>query len=217
MGRKWNFAAIIVAVVTVLSSCAVPSVNHVGQGDAGLFFDLPKSWQAIAPEILTKAQTSWGSSDGGQAYLDALKWQGVWSGADALTPEQAFSNAAPEHPVVYASVRSLYDVEIQNVGDDVLSALQDVVLPVSSAADGDGLEILNNESYVQNGLDAVRQTLAWSTNGVRQTMDVRIVLSTDKKLLFTMWIRCSDVCRDQNSTAFANALETLTVKEPSVG
>lgn len=205
------------ASALMLTSCVVPSVNHVGQGDAGLFFDVPKSWQSISPEILTKAQTSWGSTEGGQAYLDALKWQGVWSGAEGLTPEQAFSNAAPEHPIVYASVRSLYDVEVQNVADDVLGALQDVVLPVSSAADGDGLEVLTNESYVQNGLDAVRQQLSWSTDGVQQTMDVRIVLSTEKKLLYTMWIRCSDVCRDQNSTAFAAALETFTVKEPSVG
>ena len=217
MRKVATFAVGVIAAVLVLSGCSVPTVNHVGQGSAGMFFDLPRGWQSISPDVLKKAQTSWGSTDGGQAYLDALKWQGVWSGAESLTPQQAFSNAAPEHPVVYASVRSLYDVEVQNVAGDVLTALQDVVLPVSAAASGDGLDVVSNQSYVQNGLDAVKQQVSWSTNGVSQTIDVRLVLSTKKKLLFTLWIRCSDVCRDQNSTAIANALDTLTIKEPSVG
>lgn len=207
----------VVVGAIFLVACTVPTVNHVGEGSAGLFFDIPRTWQPLASDVLTKAQSSWGSTEGGQAYLDALKWQGVWSGSADVSPQQAFSNAAPEQPVVYASVRSLYDVEVQNVAGDVLSALQDSVLPVSAAAQGDGLEVITNQSYVQNGLDAVKQQLSWSTSGVRQTIDVRLVLSTEKKLLFTLWIRCSDVCRENNSTAIATALDTFTVKEPSVG
>ena len=174
----------VVVGAIFLVACTVPTVNHVGEGSAGLFFDIPRTWQPLASDVLTKAQSSWGSTEGGQAYLDALKWQGVWSGSADVSPQQAFSHAAPEHPVVYASVRSLYDVEVQNVAGDVLSALQDSVLPVSAAAQGDGLEVITNQSYVQNGLDAVKQQLSWSTSGVRQTIDVRLVLSTEKKLLF---------------------------------
>ena len=217
MRKPVELALCLVAMALSLAGCSVPTVNHVGQGSAGMFFDLPRSWQSISPDVLEKAQTSWGSTDGGQAYLDALKWQGVWSGAEGVTPQQAFSNAAPEQPVVYASVRSLYDVEVQNVAGDVLTALQDVVLPVSAAAAGDGLDVVSNQSYVQNGLDAIKQQVSWSSNGVSQTIDVRVVLSTEKKLLFTLWLRCSDVCREQNSTAIATALDTLTIKEPSVG
>jgi hypothetical protein len=204
------------AVALLLVGCSVPTAQHVGQSSAGLFFDVPKEWTAVEPALVTKAQSSWSSSDSGQAYLDALKWQTVMSSNAQLTTAEAFANSAPDSPVVYAAVRSLYDVEAQNVSSDVLTALQDVVLPVSLSANGDGLDVSLNQSYLQNGLNGVRQQMSWTVGGVRQTIDTRLVLGMKQKLLFIFWVRCSDTCRSTNEVSIQRALDSLTVKEPSV-
>ena len=205
------------AMMLFLAACAVPTTQHVGQSSAGMFFDLPREWSSISAPVLKKAQSSWTSSDGGQAYVDALKWQGVWSPQSELSPLVAFGNDAPDVPVVYAAVRTLYDVETQNISSDTLSALQDVVIPVSSSNAGDGLDIQMNQSYLQNSLNAVRQKLSWNAGGVQQTIDTRIVLGKKNNVVYIFWVRCSDTCRTAHANAIAGALKSLTVKEPSVG
>lgn len=214
MPKFSRILAVVAAVASLLVGCAVPSEQHAGDSKAGLFFNIPREWTAIEPALLTKAQSSWSSSESGQAYLDALKWQQVYSPDASLTPEEAFSNSATNVPVVYAAVRSLYDVEAQNVAGDVLTALQDVVLPVSLAGEGDGLEVIANQTYVQNGLQAVRQQLAWTVGGGRQIIDSRIILGTDAVFIF--WVRVADNSRSNYESTIERALDSLTVKEPSV-
>lgn len=215
---QWSRCAVLLTIASiVLSGCAIPTAQHVGQSSAGVFFDLPREWSQVSASVLTKAQSSWASTDGGQAYLDALKWQGVWSPQSELSPVVAFGNDAPEIPIVYAAVRTLYDVEAKNVTNDTLSALQDVVVPVSSATANDGLDVLMNQSYIQNSLQGVRQQLSWKVGGVRQTIDTRIVLGQKNNVVYIFWVRCSDSCRTENAGAIARALKSLTVKEPSVG
>jgi hypothetical protein len=214
MPKFSRFVAAIAALALLLTGCAVPTEQHVGDSKAGLFFNLPREWSSIDAALLTKAQSSWGSSDSGQAYLDALKWQKVYSPDAELTVEAAFGNSVTDVPVVYAAVRSLYDVESQNIAGDVLTALQDVVLPVSLAADGDGLEIISNQTYIQNGHQGVRQQLAWTVGGKRQLVDTRIVLGSN--VVFIFWIRCGADARTDFETIIERALDSLTVKEPSV-
>ena len=122
MRNSLKVGVIASTMMVLLTACSVPTTQHVGQSSAGMFFDLPREWSSISAPVLKKAQTSWTSSDGGQAYVDALKWQGVWSPQAELSPLVAFGNDAPAVPVVYAAVRTLYDVETQNISSDTLSA-----------------------------------------------------------------------------------------------
>ena len=77
MRNSLKVGVIASTMMVLLTACSVPTTQHVGQSSAGMFFDLPREWSSISAPVLKKAQSSWTSSDGGQAYVDALKWQGV--------------------------------------------------------------------------------------------------------------------------------------------
>lgn len=205
------------AALVVLAACSVPAAHHVGESTAGLFFDVPRQWHNIDSLLISKAQEGWKSSEGGAAYVDSLTWQTVWTGSADVSAEQVFSNDPVEYPTVYASVRSLYDLEKQNMTGDLVADLQDIVLPVSQAADQDGLVVRRNEEISQDGLLGIVQQLSWDVQGVTQTFDVRILLGKDSSKIYTLIARCTDVCRAENADAFDSILSSFTVKEPTVG
>jgi len=209
--------ALVSVVAAVLSACSAPAYHHVGDSTAGIFFNVPREWTSMDPALVTKAQSGWNSSDAGSAIVNAITWQQVWIESAKTTTTEVFGNKPSDSPIVYASARTLYSEEKQGIAGDVLTALQDVVLPVSSATADDGLDVRENRTITINGHQGIRQKLSWDVNGVTQTFGVRLLLDSTQSKLFTVIARCSDTCWVSQGDTLNRILASITLKEPSVG
>ena len=204
-----------VIVCAVLSGCSAPAVHHVGNTTAGLFFDVPREWSSIDEALLKKAETGWSSSEAGSALIDSLTWQTAWVADASLSASDVFSNTAHNSPVVYASSRTLYSAEKAGIGTDVLAALQDIVLPVSTATSNDGLSVDVNRSFSRNGYQGIEQQLRWVTDGVEQQVNSTIILNKDSSQVFVVTARCSVACVAAYGDDINSILSSITIKEPS--
>ncbi|MEY4348532.1 MAG: hypothetical protein RIS43_951 [Actinomycetota bacterium] len=200
-------------VIAVLTGCAAPSVYHVGT--SGLYFDVPRTWTSVDENLLKKAETGWNADDAGAAIVQSLTWQTAWSTNPQLVPADVFSNGPSEFPIVYASARTLFDAEKSGIGTDILTALQDVVLPVSTAQSGDGLTIDVNQPVTLNQHQGIEQKLRWTTDGVEQQVRAVVMLSKDLSTVYTFTVRCTTECFTQNSQDVGNILRSITIKDPN--
>jgi hypothetical protein len=205
----------VIACAITISACASPAVFHAGDVKTGFFFDVPRHWSSIDSALLVKAQTGWKNDEAGDAITQSLTWQSAFVGDGSQSVETLFSNEAPKFPVVYASARTLFTEEKSAITSDVLAALQDVVLPVSSATGEDGLFVDKNESIVFDGHRAVRQNLRWTFRDVEQQVRTIILLSEDNSVVYTFIARCSTTCFNTYGREIDQVLSTVTLKEPT--
>ena len=199
----------------VLTGCSAPAVHHVGNATAGLFFDVPREWSSIDEALLKKAETGWASSEAGSALIDSLTWQTAWVADSSLSASDVFANTAHSSPVVYASSRTLYSAEQAGIGTDILAALQDIVLPVSTASTNDGLSVDINRSFSRDGYQGIEQQLRWVTDEVEQQVNSTIILNKDSSQVFVVTARCSVACIAENRDDINAILSSITIKEPS--
>lgn len=213
--RRRQLTAVLIAGLLV-AGCATPTAHHVGDPQAGLFFDTPWQWQPVEAAALAKAQAGWKDTQAGSYLLDTIVWQSVW-GPGELTPAAAFGNQAPTQPIVIAFVRKLYQQEQAAIDADLPSALADLVLAVSGAAEGDGLQVVKQQQVSLGKLSGIRQVLSWDTDGATQTLTSVAIVNQAHDRLYWVIGRCADACSSNDLAQLENVISTMTVKEPKVG
>ncbi len=211
MPKRFLTSAVI--LIAALSGCATPSVHHVGA--TGLFFDVPRDWTSVDENLLKRAETGWNGDEAGAAIVQSLTWQTAWSSDASVSPADVFSNSPSETPLVYASSRTLFDAERSGIGTDILSALQDVVMPVSTAQADDGLSIDVNQTVSLNQHQGIEQKLRWTSNGVEQQVRAVVILSKDLSTVYTFTVRCTTECFNNNAQDVGTILRSITIKDPN--
>ena len=206
---------VLTIACVLLTACAAPNSHHIGKPDAGLFLDVPYSWSEINESLIKKAQSGWQVDQAGNALYNAMTWQNVWVADSTVTVGDVFSNRALEQPYVYAMARQLYDGEKSAISSDLLTALQDVVMPASSAKTGDGLTVMSNSTVALQQHDGVSQAFRWKTDGIEQELKNLIVLSKNRTTLYVVIARCSTTCMNTHRTVIDDIFQSVTIKEPN--
>jgi hypothetical protein len=211
MSKRFLVGAVI--LIAALTGCATPSVHHVGT--SGLYFDVPRHWTSVDENLLKRAETGWNSDDAGSAIVQSLTWQTAWSTKANVTPADVFTNEPSNAPIVYASARTLFAAEKSGIGTDIVTALQDVVMPVSSKQSDDGLSVDVNQAVTLNQHQGIEQKLRWTTNGVEQQVRAVVMLSKDLSTVYTFTVRCTTECFTNNAQDVATILRSITIKDPN--
>lgn len=201
----------LVALALVLTGCAQPSKQYVNADTFGMYFALPRTWPAVPGEQLTKAQGGW-NDDAGDVFTQTVVWQAAW-GTAGVTPAQVFAAEPSDKPTVYAFVRDLLDVEQRQIGDDIETSLQDIVIPASSLAAA-GVDV-DTTQWRQNGFVGIQQSATYPSGGAPAEVDVVSMLSPNKSRLYVVVLRCSVDCYNKHREDFAGVLNSLTFEETS--
>ena len=209
MSRR--LVSLLAGCALLLSACAQPVKQYVNTDAYGMYFALPRAWEGIPNTHLEKAQQGW-DDDAGQVFMDTVLWQGAW-GESGVTPNEIFGAAASSQPTVYAFVRDLLDVEQRQIGDDITSALQEVVLPVTLLVTS-GVEI-ETRDWRKNGFVGIRQTTTYPAGGTRSTIDAVSMLSPNRQRLYSIVLRCSATCFAEHEQEFQGIMDSLTFEETS--
>ena len=210
-----SVAALCAAALLV--GCSPPAQQAVGNASAGLFFKVPPSWTKIDDRLVNAAQNGWLKTEAGVAVVKTSLWFEIWTGSQSIDVNEALSNSVVEDPVVIATVRSLLPVEKQNLGADIKVALQDLVVPVSTAVEGDGLDIASSERFAFAGYEGLQQLLRWDVDGATQTYRILSLIDPKRTYLYLLVARCSDICFSQNEKTIDSVIKSIALKEPIDG
>lgn len=201
----------LLALVLVLTGCAQPSRQYISADSYGMYFALPRDWSAVSGEQLKKAQQGW-NDDAGQVFVETVRWQAAW-GPAGVKPATLFAAAPSSKPTAYAFVRDLLNVETRQVGSDIETALQDIVIPASSLLAA-GVDVETTQ-WRQNGFVGIQQTATYPAGGGRSTVDVVSMLSPSRSRLYVLVLRCSEDCFAENRQQFDAVIDSLTFEENS--
>lgn len=207
-------SAAALCAVALLAGCSAPTQLSVGNAAAGLFFKVPSTWTKIDKRLVDAAQKGWTTSESGAAILKSTLWFEIWTESDSIDVNAALSNSVVDSPVVIATVRNLLEIEKKNLGNDIKIALQDLVVPVSTAVEGDGLEIASNDRFAFSGYEGIQQLLSWDVDGSTQTFRVLALIDADQNHLYLVVARCSDICFSENQNAIDSIIKSIALKEP---
>ncbi len=208
MTSRWRTSALLLCAL-VLSACAAPTQQYIASEPGGMYFSLPVEWTAVPAPLLEKAQTGW-TDDAGQVVTSTITWQGAWSPSD-ITATDVFAGAAAAEPIVYAMRRDLIDVEQGELGTDLTTALQDLVIPATELLTR-GAD-LTQSPLTRNGFRGIEQLATYEFAGTRQTVQVTSMLSPDTTALYQLVIRCSEQCYADNTDVINRVLDALTFEE----
>lgn len=207
MSKRALVAGALIAVL--LTGCATPTKQYVNAGSYGMYLALPRDWVQVPDKQLKTAQGNW-TDDPGQVYAQTVRWQKVW-GPKGVSPAKALSSEPTAEPTVYAFVRDLLNVEKQQLGSDIPSTLQDLIIPARSLADA-GVNV-NTEQWRKNGFVGIHQVASYPTQAGRSTTEVVSMVSPQQNRLYVLVLRCSDACYEVHRTDFTQIVESLTFKE----
>lgn len=199
----------LLALVLALTGCAQPAKQYVNADTLGMYFALPREWVAVPSEQLTKAQEGW-NDDAGEVYVETVRWQGAW-GEAGIKPAQVFSAKPSSNPTAYAFVRDLLNVETRQIGEDIETALQDLVIPASALLAA-GVDVETTQ-WRQNGFVGIQQSATYPAGGGRSTVDVVSMLSPSRSRLYVLVLRCSADCYAEHQQDFDGVINSLTFEE----
>lgn len=200
---------VMLAAALLLTACAAPSARYVNADSYGMYLALPRAWVALPDQQLQTAQSGW-NDDVGQVYIDTVLWQKVW-GPAGVTPKMAFAAKPSSKPTVYAFVRDLLSVEQRQIGDDIPTSLQNVIIPASTL-EQDGVTV-ETERWHRGAFIGIHQRASYTTGGGASTVEVVSMLSPNKQRLYVLVMRCSKSCYADNAKAFGSIVDSLTFKE----
>jgi hypothetical protein len=203
----------------LLAGCAAPDFRYAndapGSAPGGqVYFKVPESWNAFTAAQITAAQKGWADDTTAKPLLDATVWQEAYDASSTPSLIHVLGSKAPDSPVVYASLRSLYQAEIDSV---TVSSLTDLLMPVSSL--GDKVDVRSSQSVAQGGAKGVHLVLSYkaSDNAPEETLDETAYLSAGNDALYLLVVRCTSTCYDRNRTDIDTVTSSYTIKEGSRG
>lgn len=207
MSRRAFAAGILIALA--VSGCAAPSKQYVNADSYGMYLSLPREWVQVPDQQLKTAESGW-SDDPGQVYAQTVLWQKVW-GPAGITPDTVFSAEPADKPTAYAFVRDLLNVEQQQLGTDIPTSLQDLIIPATSLSDA-GINV-DTEQWRKNGFVGIHQRASYPTAAGSSTTEVVSMVSPKQNRLYVLVLRCSDDCYEVHRKDFTQIVDSLTFKE----
>ena len=219
--RRAALLALATALATtgLVSACAAPDYRYANEAPGSapastVYFKVPESWSPFTPAQITAAQQGWASDATAKPLLDATVWQEAYDASASPSLTHVLGSATPSSPVVYASLRSLYQAEVDSVTVD---SLKDVVLPVSTL--GSQVDVRTSQPVQQGNSQGVHLVVSFKAAGTgsEETLDETAYLSPEHNALYLLVVRCSTACYDQHRADIDTVTSSFTIKETSRG
>ena len=198
----------------LLTACMTPSQKYGVSKSTGTYFAVPNSWHEISQGELTKVESA--SSDATvQERLSLLRWADAFSPSSKITAQQVLSGNTPPAPIAFAQVRYLSGTEINAAS---YNSLRDLVLPITSWANGGSsvpsdFSIIDDGEVVQKAASGIHTRISFSGNDkISQIFDQTSLLSTDRRSIHVLIVRCSSSCFTKNSETLDKVIKSFTVR-----
>ncbi len=214
MGRKVRTTLALLFSTLALTGCVTPSQNYATSKETGTYFTAPASWSKISQKELTKVERA-STSESAQEKLSLTRWEEAYALSETTTAADVLSAKAPTEPIAYARVRYLNGTEINTAS---YNFLRDLVFPITSWVEGSitapsDLTILDDAEVTQKAAQGVRTEISFTgKDGVLQTFDQTALLSTDRRTIYVLIVRCSSTCFEKHQTALSSIIQSFTVR-----
>ncbi len=210
---RLRLAALFGVLGLLIAGCGAPSQKYGESKSEGVYFTVPYSWHEITAAQLNAEEAKSTSA----LVLDRLtlvKWQDAFSQTGGSLAKDAFSLKAPDVPMVFARVRSLYPEEANAMSYDLL---RDVVWPVTDWVNNPTsttpvFNIVDDHEVVQKGARGVRTIFSVVQAGVSQTIDQTSLMSPDHQKIYVLFVRCTTVCYNKNIKVMSRIADSFTVR-----
>jgi hypothetical protein len=216
--RPVRLAALVLAGLA-MAGCAAPDYRYAndapGAAPAGtVYFKVPESWSGFTAAQISAAQKGWANDTTAKPLLDATVWQEAYDASGSPSLSHVLGSVPPESPVVYASLRSLYQAETDSV---TVASLKDVLMPVSSL--GDQVSVRSSAPVEQGAAKGLHLVLSFkaSDNAPEETVDETAYLSQGNDALYLLVVRCTSACYDRDRADIDTVTSSYTIKEGSRG
>ncbi len=200
--------------VTVLSACARPDFQYTadkpGTAPAGtVYFKVPSGWSQFPAKQIQSAESGWVTDNAAKTVLDATAWQEAYDAAPQPSLDHVLGTSTPSHPVVYASLRSLYQEESAVTED----SLRDMVVPVSTL--GTQVHVQTDEKVTQGSVSGLHLVFSFVPKpGLpEETIDQTAYLSDGKDAVYLLVVRCTTDCYRSNADAIRSVTSSYTIQE----
>jgi hypothetical protein len=212
--RVLGLLGVAALAAATLTACARPDFQYAadkpGAAPAGtVYFKVPTGWSQVPVKQIQAAQSGWVADTTAKTLLDATAWQEAYDAAPRPSVDDVLGSATPTHPVVYASLRTLYQEE----SGVTPAALRDMVVPVSTL--GDQVRVLSDESVKQGTATGVHLVFSFTPKpGLpEETIDQTAYLSDGKKAVYLLVVRCTSDCYRTNADAIRSVTSSYTIQE----
>lgn len=203
-----------VLAVGVLSACAGPEFQYAadkpGSVPAGsVYFKVPAGWSQVPTKQIQSAESGWVADTTAKTLLDATAWQEAYDASPTPSVANVLGATTPTHPVVYASLRSLYQEESAVTAD----SLRDMLVPVSTL--GSQVTVTTDEKVTQGSASGVHLVFSFTPKpGLpEETIDQTAYLSDGKDAVYLLVVRCTTDCYRTNADAIRSVTSSYTIQE----
>ena len=212
--RAFGLLGVAVVLAGALSACARPDFQYTadkpGTAPAGtVYFKVPSGWSQFPAKQIQAAESSWVTDSTAKTVLDATTWQEAYDAAPQPSLDHVLGASTPQHPVVYASLRTLYQEE-SAVTD---ASLRDMVVPVSTL--GSKVEVRTDEKVTQGSATGLHLVFSFTPrDGLpEETIDQTAYLSEGKDAVYLLVVRCTSDCYRTNADAIRSVTSSYTIQE----
>jgi hypothetical protein len=203
-----------ITVVTLLTSCGIPSQKYAADKKAGVYFTVPYSWHLISGSSIGNRERE-SSATGAADRAASVLWQEAFTPNSHYGAGEVLSLEAPTSPLVYVRVRSLLPDEVGVVS---YNSLRNIILPITTWASGADstaplLDVLDDREVVQKIARGVRTTYSFTETGKSaQTINQTALVSDDRSTIYVLIVRCTTACYNKNLTALNKIADSFTVR-----
>lgn len=204
---------IFTALTLSLTGCGESSNLYPSSKADGVYFSIPKNWTGISTEALNKYERK--ASDEDQIVKQSLvKWQVAYSLDPDFKVETVFTLKPPSSPLIFARVRDLTGPEFNEFS---YNSLRNVIVPVTQLSEGEDLgipdfKILLDEEIVEEGARGVHTIYSFSLDGIKQTLNQTVLMSSDRMTVYILMARCATTCYTKNKKSIEEIVSSYTVQ-----
>jgi hypothetical protein len=212
-------AAVLGLTVGVLASCAKPDFRYAaeppGSAPAGtVYLKVPRDWAEFPAAQIASAEKGWTAGSDAAALLGATSWQAAYDAAPTPSLDHVLGRAAPDRPVVYASLRSLYAEEQAGATAD---GLKDLLVPISTL--GPAVHVTTDATVTQGSASGVHLVYSYTpAPGLpEETIDQTAYLSDGRDAVYLLVVRCTTTCYAEHRDEIAAVTSSYTIEEGRSG
>ena len=209
----------LAVALPALTSCAQPDFRYAaekaGSAPAGtVYFKVPQGWAEFPAAQIASAEKGWSGGSDAAALLGATAWQAAYDAAPAPSLDHVLGRAAPDRPVVYASLRSLYAEERAGATTE---ALKDLLVPVSTL--GSAVRVTTDATVTQGSASGVHLVYSYAPGpGLpEETIDQTAYLSDGRDAVYLLVVRCTTTCYAAHRDEIATVTASYTIEEGRSG
>lgn len=203
----------IASIALLMLSACTPSKQYEGSKSEGVFFSVPNNWNKVDGAALAKEE----SKSANQNDIDRLAMVGYQAGFSKLkniTARDVFMLQPTTEPVLYVRIRDLFPEERNSIS---LNTLRNIILPVTSYADGSrsndrNFKLIDNQEVVEKGGRGVLLEYSFDYEGTNETVKQAALVSNDQNKIYLFIMRCSTVCFDKNLSTINEIVKSFTVR-----